>query len=105
MGVNKMKPEQIVKIDPLVHAPARLAILSILINLEKANFSYLKEATGLTDGNLSTNLTKLEESGLIKIEKIFVAKKPQTNCSITKKGRETLIKYLEQLEQIIRMHE
>ena len=103
MGVNKMKPEQIVKIDPIVHAPSRLAILSVLVSVEAASFNYLKEATGLSDGNLSANLSKLEMNNLIKIEKKFIGKKPQTNCSITNKGRDALLNYLEQLEQIVNM--
>ena len=96
-----MKHEKILNLDPIIHAPTRLAILSILITVENANFSFLKESTGTTDGNLSTHLTKLEESGYVSIEKKFVGKKPQTTCAITKKGRTAFEKYLEQLEQIV----
>ena len=80
-----------------------LAILSILITVENANFSFLKESTGTTDGNLSTHLTKLETHGLIRIEKTFKGKKPQTICAITEKGRQGFYAYLGQLEQIVRM--
>jgi len=98
-----MSHERILQLDPVIHAPIRLAILSVLVNVEAATFSYLKEAVGTTDGNLSTHLTKLEGAGLIKIEKTFVGKKPQTSCSMTKKGRAALKKYLQQLQQIIEM--
>ncbi len=98
-----MKHEKILNLDPIIHAPTRLAILSILITVENANFTFLKESTGTTDGNLSTHLTKLEESGYVSIEKKFVGKKPQTTCAITKKGRTAFEKYLEQLEQIVKM--
>lgn len=96
-----MKHEKILQLDPLVHAPTRLSILSILITVENANFVFLKESIGTTDGNLSNHLTKLEESGYINIEKSFKGKKPQTTCAITQKGREAFEKYIEQLEQIV----
>ena len=96
-----MNHEKIRQLDQVIHAPTRLAILSILITVDNASFTFLKESTGTTDGNLSTHLTKLEESGYISIEKKFVGKKPQTTCAITKKGRTAFEKYLEQLEQIV----
>lgn len=96
-----MKHDKILSLDPIIHAPTRLAILSILINVESANFTFLKESTGTTDGNLSTHLTKLENSGYIRIEKRFVGKKPQTSCAITQKGRKAFEAYLDQLEQIV----
>jgi DNA-binding HxlR family transcriptional regulator len=96
-----MSHEQILKLDPIIHVPARLAILSILITVETANFTFLKESTGTTDGNLSTHLTKLETNGFISIKKSFKGKKPQTTCAITNKGRKAFTKYLYQLEQII----
>lgn len=98
-----MSHEQILKLDPLIHVPTRLAILSILITVENANFTFLKESLGTTDGNLSTHLTKLETNGFITIHKTFKGKKPLTTCAITKKGRKAFLKYLEQLEQISRM--
>jgi DNA-binding transcriptional ArsR family regulator len=96
-----MELDKILQLDPVIHAPTRLAILSILITVENANFTFLKEATATTDGNLSTHLTKLEASGLITIQKTFKGKKPQTICAITKKGRRSFHQYLEQLDQII----
>ena len=96
-----MKHEKILQLDPIIHAPTRLAILSILITVENANFTFLKDSIGTTDGNLSTHLTKLENSGLVKIKKTFKGKKPQTICAITKKGEKGFKNYLDQLEQIV----
>ena len=93
--------EKILHLDPVIHAPKRLAVLSILISVEDASFTYLKESTGTTDGNLSTHLTKLEETGYINIKKAFKGKKPHTICTITSKGKMAFKKYLEHLEQII----
>ncbi len=98
-----MNHEKIMQLDPIIHAPTRLAILSILLTVESANFTFLKESTGTSDGNLSTHLTKLEESGFITIEKSFKDKKPQTICAISEKGRTAFKAYLEQLEQILEM--
>ena len=97
-----MKHEKILQLDPVIHAPTRLAIMSILISVEKANFTFLKESIGTTDGNLSTHLTKLEANGLIRIQKAFKGKKPQTTCAITKVGKKAYLSYIEQLEQIIK---
>lgn len=97
-----MSPNLVLQVDPTIHAPVRLAILSILISIENADFTFLKKATETTDGNLNTHLWKLEEAGYITIEKRFKGKKPQTNCAITKKGRKAFQQYLEQLEQFLR---
>lgn len=96
-----MKKPILPDLDPVVHAPARLAILSILISAESAGFNYLKEALNASDGNLSTHLSRLEAAGLISIEKTFEGKKPSTRCVITQKGRRAFLKHLDQLERII----
>ncbi len=93
--------EKLQELDPIIHSRIRLSILSILISVKKADFVYLKEATGTTDGNLSTHLTKLENAEYIKITKEFVGKKPRTTCSITDKGKEAFSKYVKTLELFI----
>ncbi|MFQ6108731.1 MAG: winged helix-turn-helix domain-containing protein [Candidatus Aminicenantales bacterium] len=93
-----MPPEKLAKLNPIIHSRVRLAVLSILISVKEANFNYLKEMIGTTDGNLSINLSKLEEAGYISIKKSFKKKKPLTTCSITRKGRESFSAYLEALE-------
>jgi len=96
-----MDHDKIMELDPIIHAPTRLAILSMLIGVESATFAYLKGATNTTDGNLSTHLTKMEKANYITIEKKFVGKKPQTNCAITSEGRSAFMNYLTQMERIV----
>ena len=89
------------ELDPVIHSRIRLSILSVLISVKEADFIYLKEATGTTDGNLSTHLSKLEQAGYVKIEKGFVGKKPRTTCFITNEGKDAFSKYVKTLEQFI----
>lgn len=98
-----MDPEPILSLDPVIHAPNRLAIMSLLAGLEEADFAFLKESTGLTDGNLSTHLSRLESEGYIEIRKSFLGKKPHTSCALTEKGRQSFRHYLTQMEQIVQM--
>ena len=97
-----MSPNRVLQVDPIIHAPIRLAILSILISVESANFTFLKKATGATDGNLNTHLKKLEETGYITVQKMFKGKKPQTLCSISPRGRKAFQQYLDQMQQFLR---
>jgi DNA-binding transcriptional ArsR family regulator len=76
-----------VLLDRLIHEPARLAILSVLSAVKAADFVFLQRTTGLTKGNLSSHLTKLEEAGLVRIEKTFVRKKPNTSVALTPRSR------------------
>ena len=96
-----MMSEKFSRLDPLIHSRVRLAILSILASAEEADFNFLKETIGATDGNLSTHLAKLEKAGLISITKSFRGKKPLTTCVITEEGKESFLKYLSALEDYI----
>jgi DNA-binding MarR family transcriptional regulator len=96
-----MTSKKISRLDSTVHSPVRLAILSILISVERADFNYLKKTTRTTDGNLSTHLSKLEEKGLIRMKKSFKRKKSLTTCSITEKGKKAFSDYLKALEEVI----
>ena len=87
-------------LDKLVHEPGRLAILTVLSSVNDADFLFLQRTTGLTKGNLSSHLTKLEEAGLVTIEKRFVRKKPNTLVALTKPGRERVARHWEQLERL-----
>lgn len=89
------------ELDRLIHEPARLLIVGILYAVEKADFRYLLHETGLTRGNLSSHLSKLEEGGYVQIEKTFRGKVPQTLISLTKDGREAFEKYRKQLKEIV----
>lgn len=87
-------------LDRLIHEPGRLAIMTILSSVKAADFVFLQRTTGLTKGNLSSHLTKLEDAGLVRIEKRFVLKKPNTNVELTPEGRKRLAKHWEQLERL-----
>ena len=74
-------------LDRLIHEPGRLAILTVLSSVTDADFVFLQRATGLTKGNLSSHLSKLEDAGLVAIEKRFVRKKPNTKLAVTAEGK------------------
>lgn len=96
---------RVLDLDKMVHEPARLVILSILHSVEAADFSYLMVQTGLTQGNLSTHLTKLENAELVDITKDFNGKRPRTELRITETGRASLIAHGKALNQLFRMLE
>ena len=89
------------KLDPLLHSELRLAVMSVLVNLEEADFVYLREATGATAGNLSVQLDKLSEAGYITIEKGFKGKKPQTMCRISPTGLQAFADYVEAIRSYL----
>lgn len=88
-------------LDPLLHSQLRLAVISILMNVEEADFIYLKEKTEATAGNLSVQLDKLSSAGYISVEKGFVGKKTRTLCRITPVGRHAFEEYVEALRDYI----
>ncbi|MBX7107782.1 MAG: transcriptional regulator [Chitinophagales bacterium] len=89
------------ELDPLLHSQLRLAIMSLLISVREAEFTYLKEKTGATAGNLSVQLQKLKDASYITIEKKFKDNYPQTLCTITKKGINAFGQYVERLQGYI----
>ena len=92
--------EELASLDKLIHEPARLAILMALSACESADFTALRRLTGLSDGNLSVQLSKLEEAGLVETQKQFVGKKPNTRSKITKKGLKSIQRHWNQLDTI-----
>ena len=90
----------ITKIDRIIHEPARLKIMAHLYVVESADFLFLMRQTGLTFGNLSSHMSKLESVGYIKVEKEFVDKKPHTMLRLTKKGRNAFQKYQQTMKQV-----
>ena len=88
-------------LDPLLHSQLRLAVMSILISVESAGFTFLKEKTESTAGNLSVQLDKLEKAGYITIEKSFKGKRPLTTCKITKNGIDAFETYVNNLKRYI----
>lgn len=91
------------ELDPLLHSQIRLAIMSLLISVEEADFVYIKEKTKATAGNLSVNIEKLSESGYIKVRKFIDGKRPKTVCKITKKGITAFENYVKALEDYIKI--
>jgi DNA-binding MarR family transcriptional regulator len=89
------------ELDPLLHSQLRLAIMSILMNVQSAEFTFLKEKTGATAGNLSVQLDKLQQADYIVVEKSFKGKKPLTTAKITKTGIKAFEDYVETLKQYI----
>lgn len=87
-------------LDRLIHEPARLTILTILARIREGDFVFLQRTTGLSKGNLSSHLSKLEAAGLVRIDKRFLSKKPNTNVSITAEGRRGINRHWKQLEQL-----
>ena len=86
------------ELNPLLHSQLRLAVMSILMNVDEADFVYLKEKTESTAGNLSVQLDKLVNAGYITADKGFVGKKTRTVCRITEQGRDAFEEYVEALK-------
>ena len=89
------------EIDKLVHEPARLIILAHLYVVESADFLFLQRQTGLTSGNLSSHMSKLETAGYVEVKKEFLDKKPHTMLSLTEKGRTAFRGYVKKMKQVL----
>ncbi len=89
------------EIDRLVHEPARYTIMAHLYVLESADFLYLQRETGLTWGNLSAHISKLEAAGYIEVKKEFMGKKPHTMASLTPAGRKAFEDYRRDMQQVL----
>ena len=88
-------------LDPLLHAELRLAVMSLLISADEAEFPYIKEQTGATAGNLSVQVDKLSAAGYIEVEKTFKGKRPCTICRITPEGLKAFEGYVEALKSYL----
>jgi len=88
-------------LDPILHSQLRLSIVSILITVEEVNFSFIKDSTKAAAGNISIQINKLQEAGYINVEKTFKNNYPNTNISITDKGRKAFEEYVKSLEKYI----
>lgn len=89
------------ELDPIIHGKLRLALISLLAGVEQAEFTWLRQKTGATDGNLGAQLLKLEEAGYLAVEKCFVARKPVSLYRITAPGREALAAYVAALKVLL----
>jgi DNA-binding MarR family transcriptional regulator len=97
-----LKPNPIQELDPLIHAPARLNIMTQLYVVESADYIFLKNLTGLTWGNLSAHAAKLAEAGYLEIEKSIVNKKTHTVAKLTSKGRKAFEAYRQQMMEVLK---
>jgi len=89
------------ELNPVVHGKLRLALLSLLAAVDEAEFTWLREKTGATDGNLGAQLMKLEEAGYLSVEKKFVQRKPQSLYRMTDAGRAALTEYVQALRELL----
>lgn len=83
-----------VDLDPLLHSQLRLAIVSLLVSVKEADFTYIQDATNATNGNLSVQISKLKDAEYIEVNKSFENNYPKTTCKITKKGLKAFEKYV-----------
>lgn len=89
------------ELNPLLHSELRLAVMSVLLSVESADFVFLREQTGATAGNLSVQIDKLQQAGYISVEKGFQGKKPRTTCTITEQGISAFDEYVAALKSYI----
>ncbi|MFH1615723.1 MAG: transcriptional regulator [Planctomycetota bacterium] len=89
------------KFDELILSKTRLGIISALIGGDKLEFTYLRNTLNLSDGNLSIQIRKLEEAGYIKVEKVFIDRKPKTFCKITSEGQKAVRNLIRKLENLV----
>lgn len=95
-------PRRIAELDRVIHEPARLAVLATLLGVEEADFTFLLRQTGLTRGNLSVHLTRLEQHGLVSMEKTFQGKRPRTVVRLTREGRKALEAYFRVFRDLLK---
>ena len=90
-------------LDPLLHSELRLAVMSILVGVESADFTFIREQTGATSGNLSVQIDKLSTAGYVDVEKTFRGKMPRTVLRITPAGAEAMTRYVESLKSYLKL--
>jgi DNA-binding MarR family transcriptional regulator len=98
---ENLELKHLTKVDPLIHVPARLAILTYLFVVDSIDFVLLKRVTDFSWGNLSAHLSKLEEAGYVTMEKTFQEKKPHTLIYLSDQGRKAFREYKEDLQQVL----
>jgi DNA-binding transcriptional ArsR family regulator len=90
-------------LDPLLHSELRLAVMSILVGVESADFTFIRSQTGATAGNLSVQIDKLAGAGYIAVKKTFRGKMPRTVCRMTPAGSEAFAQYVETLKEYLKL--
>lgn len=89
------------QLDDLIHSRIRLAVMAVLASVKRAEFTFIRDKVNTTDGNLSTHLRKLEDSGYVEIGKRFEGRKPVTDVALTPRGRKAFAAYVEHLETLL----
>ncbi len=97
-----MKSYNYKNLDDIIHSRIRLAIISVLLGIEHAEFNYIKKSVDTTDGNLSVHLKKLEEAGYVDVKKEFVERKPVSSYRLTSQGHNAFEEYVKMLESFIK---
>lgn len=96
-----MNPEPFLQLDRVIHEKGRLAIMSMLAATAELSFTELRDALSMTDGNLTTHIRTLQESGYVAVAKSFQKNRPLTTCSLTAEGRKAFANYIGLLEAIL----
>ena len=96
-----MNPEPFLQLDRVIHEKGRLAIMSMLAATPELSFTELRDALGMTDGNLTTHLRTLQEEGYLAVAKSYQNNRPLTTCSLTAAGRKAFKEYVDLLEQVL----
>ena len=99
-----MNPEPFLQLDRLIHEKGRLAIMSLLAAAPELSFTELRDALGMTDGNLTTHIKALQQEGYVSVAKSFQNNRPLTTCSLTTVGRKAFAEYINLLEKIVRQN-
>ncbi len=99
-----MNPEPYLQLDRVIHEKGRLAIMSMLAASPELSFTELRDALGMTDGNLTTHIRSLQETGYVSVAKSYQNRRPLTTCSLTAPGRKAFREYVNLLEQIVQQN-
>ena len=91
------------ELNPIIHSQLRLAIMTLLVSVEEADFNYLKEQTNATSGNISVQLDKLSSAGYITVNEEFVGKRTRTSCRLTEEGKQAMEEYIENLKSYLNL--
>ena len=90
------------ELNPIIHSQLRLSIMTLLLSVEEADFTWLREQTGASAGNISVQIDTLSEAGYIEVRKEFVGKKTHTSCRITERGRKAMEEYVSDLREYLK---
>jgi DNA-binding MarR family transcriptional regulator len=99
-----VNPEPFHQLDRVIHEKGRLAIMSMLAASPELSFTELRDALGMTDGNLTTHIRTLQEEGFVAVSKSYANRRPLTTCSLTPAGKKAFASYIDLLEQIVRQN-